>query len=86
VLENPWMQYCVLLPREQLQPHAAAFRPTNVKALRPWGSRPGCRTWSGSCADGSAIVSEVGARPPGVHLMPMMGMAHEVDMWAKWAS
>jgi hypothetical protein len=37
-------------------------------------------------ADGSPIVSEVGARPPGVHLMPMMGMAHEVDMWAKWAS
>jgi hypothetical protein len=30
------------------------------------------------------VISEVGARPPGVHLMPMMGMAHEVDMWAKW--
>jgi hypothetical protein len=41
VLENPWMQYCVLLPREQLQPHAEAFRPTNVAALRALGLETG---------------------------------------------
>jgi hypothetical protein len=36
-------------------------------------------------ASGRAVVSEVGARPPGVHLMPLMGLAHGVDMWSKWA-
>lgn len=86
VLEHPWMQYCVLLPREQLQPHAEAFRATNVKSLRALGMQTGLSHMEWFLrADGSAVVSEVGARPPGVHLMPMMGMAHEVDMWAKWA-
>ncbi|MDC0720018.1 ATP-grasp domain-containing protein [Nannocystis bainbridge] len=86
VLENPWIQYCVLLPREQLQPHAQTFRALNVRALQAlgvgtalthmeWFLRP----------DGSMVISEVAARPPGVHLMPMMGLCHGVDMWQKWA-
>ncbi|MCA9636681.1 MAG: hypothetical protein KC420_11695, partial [Myxococcales bacterium] len=86
VLENPWIQYCVLLPREHLEPHAEAFRPINAAALRAlgvdtalshmeWFIRP----------DGTPVISEVGARPPGVHLMPMMGYCHGVDMWRKWA-
>lgn len=85
VLENPWMQYCVLLPRETLQPHAEKFRPINVAALRALGLETGLShmEWF-LTGDGSPVVSEVGARPPGVHIMPMMGMAHEVDMWAKW--
>lgn len=86
VLEHPWMQYCVLLPRERLQPHAERFRPINVAALQALGMGTGLSHMEWFLrADGSAIVSEVGARPPGVHLMPMMGMCHEVDMWAKWA-
>lgn len=86
VLENPWMQYCVLLPREQLQPHAASFRPINVEALTALGIETGLSHMEWFLrADGSPVISEVGARPPGVHLMPMMGMAHGVDMWAKWA-
>ena len=86
VLENPWMQYCVLLPREQLQPHAEAFRRTNVAALDALGIDTGLSHMEWFLRpDGSAVISEVGARPPGVQLMPMMSLAHEVDMWAKWA-
>ena len=85
VLENPWMQYCVLLPREQLQQHAAAFRRINVAALDALGIETGLSHMEWFLqSNGSLVISEVGARPPGVHLMPMMGMAHEVDMWAKW--
>ena len=85
VLENQWMQYCVLLPREQLQPHAEKFRPVNVASLKALGLVTGLSHMEWFLRDdGSAIVSEVGARPPGVHIMPMMGWAHEVDMWAKW--
>ncbi|MCB9703378.1 MAG: ATP-grasp domain-containing protein [Myxococcales bacterium] len=87
VLENPWIQYCVLLPRERMEPHAESFRPLNAAALKAlgvgtalshmeWFIRP----------DGRPVISEVGARPPGVHLMPMMGYCHGVDMWAKWAT
>lgn len=86
VLENPWMQYCILLPREQLPPHAEAFRPVNTRALAALGIQTGLShmEWFGR-ADGSPVVSEVGARPPGVQLMPLMGLAHDVNMWHKWA-
>lgn len=85
VLENPWMQYCVLLPREQLPPHAERFRNLNIRALDALGMKTGLShmEWF-SRADGSPVISEVGARPPGIHLMPMMGYAHDVNMWQKW--
>jgi len=86
VLENPWIQYCVLLPREQLETHAAAFQATNAEALAALGVETALSHMEWFIrADGSPVISEVGARPPGVHLMPMMGYCHGVDMWAKWA-
>jgi hypothetical protein len=35
--------------------------------------------------DGSSLVNEVGARPPGVHIMPLMGIAHDTDLFLDWA-
>ena len=35
--------------------------------------------------DGSALVNEVGARPPGVMLMPLMSLAHDTNMISDWA-
>ncbi len=86
VLENPWMQYCLLLPREQAMPHAAAFAPTGHQALKTLGLRSGLAhmEWFQQ-ASGDAVISEVGARPPGANIMLLNGAAHEVDMWAKWA-
>jgi biotin carboxylase len=86
VLENPWIQYCVMLPREQLLPHAEKFRPLNVAALQALGVGTALTHMEWFLrADGSMVISEVAARPPGVHLMPMMGLCHGVDMWRKWA-
>jgi D-alanine-D-alanine ligase-like ATP-grasp enzyme len=86
VLENPWMQYCLLLPRERTEPHVEAFRGINADALAALGMRNGLAhmEWflTGS---GRAIVSEVGARPPGANIMMITGCAHEVDLWAMWA-
>jgi D-alanine-D-alanine ligase-like ATP-grasp enzyme len=85
VLENPWMQYCVLIPREQLPAHAAPFAPLNQRALAALGMHTGLSHMEWFIRpDGSPVISEVGARPPGVHLMPMMGLAHGVDMYEKW--
>jgi biotin carboxylase len=91
VLENPWMQYCVLLPREQDDPTWTGFHATNAAALDALGAGKGTE-WSGLTHmewflkdDGSMLVSEVGARPPGVHIMPLMGLAHETDMISAWA-
>ncbi|GAB4196096.1 MAG: ATP-grasp domain-containing protein [Sandaracinaceae bacterium] len=92
VLETSWMQYCVLLPREADDPTWTRFHPVNQAALDAlFGD---ARETAGTALthmewflrdDGSMLVSEVGARPPGVQIMPMMGMAHECDMIAAWA-
>lgn len=86
VVENPWMQYCVLLPRDRFLPHVESFRPLNAKALSALGMETGLSHMEWFLPqDGQPVISEVAARPPGVNIMGMMGLAHEVDMWSKWA-
>ncbi len=86
VIENPWMQYCVLLPRERMPAHVSAFAPTNERALKALGMETGLShmEWF-STPESGPVISEVGARPPGVNIMPMMGFAHGVNFWEKWA-
>ncbi|MEZ4237290.1 MAG: hypothetical protein R3F59_14295 [Myxococcota bacterium] len=86
VLENPWMQYCLLLPKERTQPHVERFQPINAAALAALGLVNGLShmEWF-LTGDGRAIVSEVGARPPGANIMAVVGAAHGVDLWAQWA-
>jgi hypothetical protein len=93
VLETPWIQYAVLLPREEDDPTWAGFHPTNGAALTAlFGDTAG--TAAGTALthmewflreDGTHLVNEVGVRPPGVHIMPMMGLVHDTDMFADWA-
>lgn len=91
VLETPWVQYCVVLPRE-VEPPWTDFAKVNEAALQAlFGDDP--RVTGTAIThmewflrdDAKMFVSEVGARPPGVHIMPMMSLTHEVDMIAKWA-
>jgi hypothetical protein len=86
VLENPWMQYVVLLPREADDPTWRSFDAINDAALRALGIGTALThmEWFRR-ADGSMLVNEVGARPPGVHIMPLMSLCHETDMVAAWA-
>jgi biotin carboxylase len=86
VLENPWIQYTVALPRVEDSPEHLAFKDTNEAALRALGLDDGLThmEWF-KRPDGRFVISEVAARPPGVHIMPMMGRAHGVDMIARWA-
>jgi phosphoribosylaminoimidazole carboxylase (NCAIR synthetase) len=93
VLETPWVQYCVLLPREEDDPTWTRFHPVNGAALEAlFGAEAGSATGTALThmewflkEDGSCLVNEVGARPPGVHIMPLMGLAHDFDMFAAWA-
>ena len=93
VLETSWIQYAVLLPREDDDPTWARFHPINSQALAAlFGDQ--ASTAAGTALthmewflreDGTCLVNEVGARPPGVHIMPLMGLAHETDLFADWA-
>jgi len=85
VLENPWIQYCVLLPREADLPMFRDFWPINTAALTALGMETGLSHMEWFVRrDGTPCISEVGARPPGVQIMPLMSLAHETDMVADW--
>lgn len=91
-LEAQWMQYCVLLPREDQDTEWTRFHPVNDAALTAlFGDS--ASTAAGTAlthmewflrADGTSLVNEVGVRPPGVGIMPLMGLAHETDFFADW--
>ncbi len=94
VLETPWKQYCVILPREETDPDFARFHAVNGAALAALFG-PSASTAAGTALthmewflreDGTALVNEVGVRPPGVQIMPLMSLAHETDFWAEWAA
>ncbi len=46
---------------------------------------PASPTWSGSAPDGSVLVSEVGARPPGAQITSLISYAHDIDFYRAWA-
>ena len=86
VLENPWIQWCVVLPNDiDIAPYhrAASVAERAIAALGlrtgfshlEWFLRP----------DGSIAISEVGARPPGAQFMTLMSWAHDTDLYAAWA-
>ncbi|MGH7540559.1 MAG: ATP-grasp domain-containing protein, partial [Gemmatimonadota bacterium] len=66
VLREPWIQWCVLLPREVDSPRYAEIRRIAGAALAALGMETGIghMEWFRR-ADGSVAISEVGARPPG---------------------
>jgi hypothetical protein len=94
VLETPWIQYAVMLPREDDDPTWGDFASTNGAALTAlFGDS--AKTAAGTALthmewflreDGTSLVNEVGVRPPGVHIMPLMSLAHETDFFADWAN
>lgn len=93
VVETPWVKYCVLLPREENDEELARFYPVNEEALTALFGSSGS-TAAGTALthmewflkdDGNALVNEVGVRPPGVQIMPLMSIAHETDFWSDWA-
>ena len=86
VLENPWIQWCVLLPREVDSPEYGDIREVAERSLRALGMTPGLShmEWFRR-KDGSLAISEVGARPPGAQFTSLISYAHDVDFYRAWA-
>jgi biotin carboxylase len=83
VMENPWIQWCVLLPRE-LDGYEA-IRRVGAVALGALGLTSGMThmEWFRR-PDGSLAVSEVAARPPGAQFATLLSYAHDADFYAAW--
>lgn len=85
VLENPWIQWCVFLPREIDGPEYDPIRAAAAKGLTALGLETGLShmEWFRLTGDRLAI-SEVGARPPGAQITSLLSYAHDVNFYRAW--
>lgn len=87
VLENPWIQWTVLLPREEETEDTRLVRPHALAALAALGMGTGLShmEWFRRDKSPPVAISEVGARPPGAQIVSLNSYAHAVDFYEKWA-
>jgi hypothetical protein len=86
VLRNPWIQWCILLPREGVTEEYADIRDASARSLAALGLQTGLThlVWFRR-GDGSIAISEVAARPPGAQITTLISHAHESDFRRAWA-
>ena len=85
VLENAWIQWVVLLPRDI---SGDEFEPIRIAAdtgLKALGLQTGLShmEWF-RLPDGRIAISEVGARPPGAQITSLLSYAHDIDFYRAW--
>jgi biotin carboxylase len=85
VIENPWIQWTVVLPRHidgpEFDPVRGAARAATA-ALGMWNGLSHLEWFRRP--DGTVAVSEVGARPPGAQFSTLISLAHEFDLYQAW--
>ncbi len=86
VMENPWIQWCVVLPRDLGGAEFADIRRLGPRALSVLGM------WTGMShlewfrrPDGSLAIGEVAARPPGAQFTTLMGLVTDADLYRAFA-
>ena len=86
VLETPWIQWCVLLPRELDQAEYGDIRRAAFAALDVLGLETGLShmEWFRR-DDGRLAISEVAARPPGARITDLLSWCHDADFYRLWA-
>lgn len=86
VLRNPWIQWCVMIPREVDDPKFDDVRRVGYRALEVLGQSTGVShmEWFRR-KNGTLAVSEIAARPPGAQFCTLIGYAHDFDFYAAWA-
>lgn len=86
VLENDWVQWCVVLPRNIDGPEYDGIRQVGPAAISTLGLQTGLAhmEWF-KRPNGGVAVSEVGARPPGAQFTTLLSVAHDIDMYRAWS-
>jgi biotin carboxylase len=86
VVREPWIQWCVMIPREFDLPDYEPVRKIAQSALSALGMETGLSHMEWFLRpDGSVAISEVGARPPGAQITSLISYAHEFDLYRAWA-
>ncbi len=86
VLRSPWIQWCVIVPREIDDPCYDDVRAAGFRALGALGMETGVShmEWFRR-TDGSLAISEIAARPPGAQFCSLISYAHDIDFYRAWA-
>jgi D-alanine-D-alanine ligase-like ATP-grasp enzyme len=85
VLENPWIQWCVFLPRDISGETFAPIRDAGFRAVQALGLQTGLSHMEWFRLQGDRIaISEVGARPPGAQITSLLSWAHDLDFYRAW--
>lgn len=86
VMQEPWIQWQVVLPREVDSPEYDDVRRYAFQTLNVLGMQTGFShlEWFRR-KDGSIVVSEVAARPPGAQFPTLISRANDFDALDAWA-
>ena len=86
VSRNDWIQWCVVAPRRIDGPEFAAIHEVGPKVSSVLGIHTAFThmEWFRR-ADGSAVVSEIGARPPGAQFTTLISFTHSRNFYRAWA-
>jgi formate-dependent phosphoribosylglycinamide formyltransferase (GAR transformylase) len=86
VLQTPWIQWCVMLPRHIDVPEFDGIFDVGRRALDVLGMVTGVThmEWFRR-PDGRIAISEVAARPPGAQFSSLISYAHDFDLYRAWA-
>lgn len=86
VVREPWIQWCVMIPREAALPQYEPVKQVAQKALSALGMETGLSHMEWFLRpDGSIAISEVGCRPPGAQFTSLISWAHDFDLYRAWA-
>lgn len=86
VVENAWIQWACVLPRETDAPVHHAARKMGFAAIEALGLDSGMThmEWFEK-SDGTLAIGEIAQRPPGANITRMTGLAHDIDPYRAWA-
>jgi formate-dependent phosphoribosylglycinamide formyltransferase (GAR transformylase) len=85
VLENEWIQWCVMLPRDVSGPEFDPIRRAGFAGVKALGLQTGLShmEWF-RLRDDRIAISEVGARPPGAQFSSLLSYAHDMNFYRAW--
>ncbi|MBA3361149.1 MAG: ATP-grasp domain-containing protein [Acidimicrobiia bacterium] len=86
VMENAWIQWSVVLPRDISGPEYAQISEAGPAAITALGLQTGLvhMEWFRR-PDGSIAISEAAVRPPGAQFSTLISYAHDFDLYRDWA-
>ena len=86
-MQNPWIQWVVLFPKDLSHPIFAKAKKIGCAAIKALGLNTAMThmEWF-QRRDGSIAVGEIGARRSGAQITQMTGLVHGFDAHEVWAT